>query len=77
MYVRKAEQPKIDTPNLPVAKLLWKPEPSLSEATEAWIYSGGAHLTVFSFDVTTEQLCDFVEMTKIECVVIDEDMKLR
>lgn len=73
----KAEQPKIDTPHLPVAKVLWKPEPSLSEATEAWIYAGGAHHTVFSFDVTTEQLYDFCDMTKIECVVIDKDTKLR
>ncbi|GAE92146.1 L-arabinose isomerase [Gracilibacillus boraciitolerans JCM 21714] len=38
---------------------------------------GGAHHTVFSFDVTTEQLYDFANMAKIECVVIDEDMKLR
>ncbi|QGH36574.1 L-arabinose isomerase [Gracilibacillus salitolerans] len=73
----KAEQPKIDTPNLPVAKVLWKPEPSLSEATEAWIYAGGAHHTVFSFDVTTEQLYDFADMAKIECVVIDKDTNLR
>ncbi|MCZ0702457.1 L-arabinose isomerase [Natronobacillus azotifigens] len=73
----KAEQPKIETPKLPVAKVLWKPEPSLSEATEAWIYAGGAHHTVFSFDVTTEQLCDFAELTDIECVVIDRDTKLR
>ncbi|MGN8645985.1 L-arabinose isomerase [Gracilibacillus sp. HCP3S3_G5_1] len=73
----KAEQPKIETPNLPVAKVLWKPEPSLSEATEAWIYAGGAHHTVFSFDVTTEQLYDFANMAKIECVVIDQDTKLR
>ncbi|RCW76759.1 L-arabinose isomerase [Saliterribacillus persicus] len=73
----KAEQPKIDTPNLPVAKVLWRPEPSLSEGTEAWIYAGGAHHTVFSFDVTTEQLYDFADMAKIECVVIDEDTKIR
>ncbi|SER28219.1 L-arabinose isomerase [Gracilibacillus ureilyticus] len=73
----KAEQPQIDTPELPVAKVLWKPEPSLSEATEAWIYAGGAHHTVFSFNVTTEQLYDFANMAKIECVVIDKDTNLR
>ncbi|WP_138420332.1 L-arabinose isomerase [Aquibacillus sediminis] len=73
----KAEQPQIDTPNLPVAKVLWKPEPSLSEATESWIYAGGAHHTVFSFDVTTEQLLDFADMTQIECVVIDKDTNVR
>lgn len=72
-----AEQPTKATPNLPVAKVLWKPAPSLSEATEAWIYAGGAHHTVFSFDVTTEQLSDFAEMANIECLVIDENTKLR
>ncbi|MRH41677.1 L-arabinose isomerase [Aquibacillus halophilus] len=73
----KAEQPTIETPNLPVAKVLWKPEPSLSEATEAWIYAGGAHHTVLSFDVTTDQLYDFADMAKIEVVVIDKDTNVR
>ncbi len=73
----KAEQPQKETPNLPVAKVLWKPQPSLSEATEAWIYAGGAHHTVLSFEVTTDQLYDFANMAKIECVVIDKDTNLR
>ncbi|MCT1578984.1 L-arabinose isomerase [Oceanobacillus kimchii] len=73
----KAERPEHHTPHLPVAKVLWKPEPSFSEATEAWIYAGGAHHTVLSFEVTTEQLYDFAEMTNIECIVIDKDTKLR
>src|SRR5699024_9174470 len=37
----EAEEVKEATPHLPVAKVLWKPEPSFSEATEAWIYAGG------------------------------------
>ncbi|WP_066188521.1 L-arabinose isomerase [Gracilibacillus timonensis] len=73
----KAEQPEKETPNLPVAKVLWKPQPNLSEATEAWIYAGGAHHTVFSLEVSTEQLYDFADMTDIECVIIDEDLQLR
>ncbi|UFT99760.1 L-arabinose isomerase [Radiobacillus kanasensis] len=73
----KAEQPTIDTPNLPVAKVLWKPEPSLAGSAEAWIYAGGAHHTVFSFTVSTEQLYDFADMAQIECVVIDEDTNVR
>ncbi|MDC3425672.1 L-arabinose isomerase [Aquibacillus sp. 3ASR75-11] len=72
-----AEQPKQETPNLPVAKVLWKPDPSLSEATESWIYAGGAHHTVFSFTVTTEQLYDFAEMVGVECVVIDKHTQSR
>ncbi|MBM7570690.1 L-arabinose isomerase [Aquibacillus albus] len=73
----KAEQPTIETPKLPVAKVLWKPQPSLSEATESWIYAGGAHHTVFSLDVTTEQLYDFADMVEVECVVIDQDTNVR
>ena len=65
------------TPKLPVAKVLWKPAPSFSEATEAWIYAGGAHHTVFSYQVTTDQLCDFAYMANIECIVIDQDTKVR
>lgn len=73
----KAEQPTIETPHLPVAKVLWKPLPNLSDATAAWIYAGGAHHTALSFTVTTEQLVDFAEMTDIEVVVIDADLNLR
>jgi len=64
------------TPHLPVAKVLWKPAPSFQEATEAWIYAGGAHHTVFSYQLTATQLYDFAQMTDIECIVIDQDTKL-
>jgi L-arabinose isomerase len=61
-----------DMPKLPVARILWKPRPSLRDSAEAWILAGGAHHTCFSFVVTTEQLQDWAEMTGIECVVINE-----
>ncbi|WP_438447999.1 L-arabinose isomerase [Gorillibacterium sp. sgz5001074] len=64
-------------PKLPVARVLWKTEPSLQVATEAWIYAGGAHHTGFSYVTTTEQLADFADMTGIECVIIDKDTDLR
>lgn len=66
-----------ETPNLPVAKVLWKPQPSLSEATEAWIYAGGAHHTALSFALTAEQLEDFAELVGIECVTIDNNTVLK
>ncbi len=72
-----AIQPTKETPNLPVAKVLWKPRPSLTEATEAWIYSGGAHHTVLSLTVTKEQLYEFANMFNIECVIIDERLDLQ
>lgn len=71
-----AVQPTIETPKLPVAKVLWKPRPSLTEATEAWIYAGGAHHTVLSLAVTKDQLFEFANMTDIECVVIDDKLDL-
>lgn len=60
-----------DMPNLPVARVLWKPEPSLETSTEAWIYAGGAHHTVFSYVVTTEELIEYANQLGIEVVVID------
>lgn len=61
-----------EMPKLPVARILWKPRPSLRDSAEAWILAGGAHHTCFSFAVTTEQLQDFAEIAGIECVVINE-----
>jgi L-arabinose isomerase len=71
-----AVRPHRDMPKLPVARVLWKPQPSLRDSAEAWIHAGGAHHTVFSYTVTSEQLLDWAELTGIECVVIDKDTKL-
>jgi len=60
-------------PKLPVARVLWKPQPSLQAGAEAWILAGGAHHTVYSFVATTEQVLDFAEIFGVECVVIDKD----
>lgn len=66
-----------EMPALPVARVLWRPKPSLRTAAESWIYAGGAHHTCFSFAVNTEQMTDWAEMVGIECVVIDRDTKTR
>lgn len=60
-------------PKLPVASVLWKPQPSLRDAAEAWILAGGAHHTSFSFIVTAENLIDWSEISGIECVIINKD----
>ncbi|NLC39376.1 MAG: L-arabinose isomerase [Clostridiaceae bacterium] len=65
-----------DMPKLPVARVLWKPLPSLQEAAEAWILAGGAHHTSFSYDLTAENMVDWAEMANIECVLINKDTKL-
>ncbi|MDF2961465.1 MAG: arabinose isomerase [Paenibacillus sp.] len=71
-----AVKPQKSMPKLPVARVLWKPQPSLRDSAEAWIYAGGAHHTVFSFKVTTEQLVDWAEMVGIECVIINKNTSI-
>ncbi|MCX7842584.1 MAG: L-arabinose isomerase [Clostridia bacterium] len=63
-------------PKLPVARILWRPMPSLKDGAQAWILAGGAHHTVFSFAVTSEQLVDWADMAGIESVLIDKDTKI-
>jgi L-arabinose isomerase len=69
--------PPADLPNLPVAKALWEPKPSLEVAGAAWIHAGGAHHSVYTQGITTEQVIDFAEMAGVELVVIDENTNIR
>jgi L-arabinose isomerase len=63
-------------PKLPVARVLWKPDPDMSTGCAAWILAGGAHHTGYSQNLTAEHLTDFAEMAGIECVVIDKETRL-
>ena len=65
-----------DMPKLPVARVLWKLKPSLEVGATAWILAGGAHHTVFSYEVTAEDLIDWAEMVDIEYVLINEKTDL-
>ncbi len=58
-------------PNLPVARAVWKPAPSLATSAEAWITAGGPHHTVLSQAVGAETIRDFAAMLGIELLVID------
>jgi len=64
-------------PKLPVARVLWKPQPDMQTACAAWIYAGGAHHTVYSQNLNTEHIEAFAEMTGVELVVIDKNTTLR
>ena len=66
-----------DLPNLPVARVLWTPEPSLKVGAQAWILAGGAHHTSFSYVVDAEQLCDLADMYGLEAVVIGKNTNIR
>ena len=66
-----------DLPKLPVARAVWRCKPDFKTAIAAWIYSGGAHHTVYSYSLKTEFLEDFANLAGVELVVIDNDTKLR
>jgi L-arabinose isomerase len=68
--------PEQPLPNLPVARAIWHPKPSLKVAAAAWIYSGGAHHTGFSQALTLQHMEDFAEIAGIELVRIDSETKL-
>jgi L-arabinose isomerase len=72
----EAVAPQHKLPNLPVARVLWKPYPDMQTACAAWILSGGAHHTCYSQNLTSEHLEDFSEMAGIEFVLINKDTKI-
>lgn len=65
-----------DMPNLPVASVLWKPEPDLKTGAGAWIIAGGAHHTGFSTAINAEYIEDLTGMMGIEFLLIDEKCDL-
>ena len=65
-----------DMPRLPVAGVLWKPLPDLKTSATAWIYAGGAHHSVLSYDLTAEHMRDFAEIMGIEFVHINKDTEI-
>ncbi len=66
-------KPILDMPNLPVARVMWQPEPDLTSGAACWIMAGGAHHTVLSYDVTAGQLRDWARIMDIEFVHITKE----
>ena len=64
-------------PKLPVARVLWKPQPSLRVGAESWIRAGGAHHTGFSLAVSAEQMETWADAAGVECLVIDNSTTSR
>lgn len=69
--------PREALPHLPVARVVWVPQPDLKVGAAAWILAGGAHHTGFSMALSTEHLEDFADMAGIETVCIDGSTSLR
>ena len=70
-------EPTEDLPKLPVARAVWKPQPSLETSAEAWMLAGGSHHTVLTNSVTAEAIEDFARIAKVELVSIDEATEMR
>ncbi len=66
-------KPMMEMPNLPVARVMWRPEPNLIDGTHCWILAGGAHHSVLSYDATAEMMEDWANMMGIEFVHIDKN----
>ena len=73
----KAVKPLEPLSKLPVARAVWACLPDFKTAVAAWIYSGGAHHTVYSYAATTEYLEDFAEIAGVELAIIDRGTNLR
>ncbi len=63
-------------PRLPVARVLWKPEPDLEVAATSWILAGGAHHTAYSQAIGAEYIEDYCDIAGIECLHIDADTRV-
>ncbi|WHT22516.1 L-arabinose isomerase [Crossiella sp. CA-258035] len=59
-------------PNLPVARAVWQPAPSLSTSAECWLTAGGPHHTVLTQAVGAEPLRDLARILDVELALIDE-----
>jgi L-arabinose isomerase len=70
-------EPTQDLPNLPVARAVWEPQPSLEVSAEGWMLAGGSHHTVLTNSVSNETIEDFARMARVELVVIDEETRIR
>jgi L-arabinose isomerase len=73
----EAVEPFEPLPNLPVARVLWKPLPDMQTGCAAWIYAGGAHHTVYSQNLTPEYWDDFASMIGVELALIDAKTDIR
>jgi L-arabinose isomerase len=66
--VVEADEP---LPNLPVARAVWRPRPSLATAAEAWLMAGGPHHTALTSSLGIEAIADFADIADLELVTID------
>lgn len=66
----EAETPSDEAPNLPVARIIWKPYPNFKEGVKDWIEAGGGHHTVVSLALSVQEIEDWARMVDLEYVII-------
>ncbi|MCL2538946.1 MAG: L-arabinose isomerase [Oscillospiraceae bacterium] len=66
-------EPICEMPNLPVARVMWRPEPNLLTGSECWILAGGAHHATLTYDACAEQMRDFARILGIEFIHITKN----
>ncbi|WP_423189103.1 L-arabinose isomerase [Alkalibacterium sp. f15] len=67
----EAVTPEEEAPNLPVARVIWKPKPDFKTSIKRWIEAGGGHHTVATLALDPEVILDWAKMVDLETVVID------
>ena len=59
-----------DSPNLPVACVLWKPKPDFNDGVKNWLEAGGGHHTVYSLTLTSEVITELCDLLNIKWTLI-------
>lgn len=67
----EAITPDVEAPNLPVARVIWKPNPDFKSGIKQWTEAGGGHHTVLSLALDKEVILDWAKMVDLEIVLID------
>jgi L-arabinose isomerase len=64
-------EPDAPLPKLPVARAVWRPQPDLATAAEAWLTAGGPHHTALTTSLGLDVIHDFAEIAGTELVAIE------
>ena len=69
-------KPIFEMPNLPVARVMWRPKSGLVEGIRQWIYAGGAHHTVLTYAASAQMLEDWADIMGIEFVHLTAETRV-
>ncbi|MFU0543888.1 L-arabinose isomerase [Gardnerella vaginalis] len=73
MNVVDVVEPSGSLKNLPCARAMWKPQPSLSLSAQCWLLAGGSHHTCMTTSIGREVWEDFARISGVELAVIDKN----